>query len=75
EGRLLDVLVRAHLVDRDRTGRYSMHDLLRAYAAELAAQDEPPERSAAFDRLLDHYLTSTAAAMDVVYPSGGRPPA
>ncbi len=71
-GRLLDVLVRAHLVDRGRTGRYGMHDLLRAYAVDLAAQDRPAERSAALDRLLDHYLTSTAAAMDVVYP-GGRP--
>lgn len=67
-GRLLDVLVRAHLVDRGPTGRYGMHDLLRAYAVDLA-QDEP-ERSAAFDRLLDHYLTATAAAMDVVYPTG-----
>ncbi|MGW4215310.1 AfsR/SARP family transcriptional regulator [Lentzea sp. NPDC004789] len=77
-GRLLDVLVRAHLVDRSRTGRYSMHDLLRAYAAELAERDRPDERSAALDRLLGHYLTSTSAAMDVVYPGGrsatGVPP-
>jgi DNA-binding SARP family transcriptional activator/tetratricopeptide (TPR) repeat protein len=67
-GRLLDVLVRAHLVGRGPAGRYGMHDLLRAYAVDLA-QDES-ERSAAFDRLLDHYLTSAATAMDVVYPTG-----
>ncbi|WP_439658542.1 tetratricopeptide repeat protein [Lentzea sp. HUAS TT2] len=67
-GRLLDVLVRAHLVDRGPAGRHGMHDLLRAYAVDLA-QDEP-ERPAAFDRLLDHYLTSTAAAMEIVYPTG-----
>ncbi|SFR28090.1 DNA-binding transcriptional activator of the SARP family [Lentzea waywayandensis] len=67
-GRLVDVLVRAHLVDRGPAGRHGMHDLLRAYAVDLA-QDEP-ERTAAFDRLLDHYLTSAAAAMDVVYPTG-----
>ncbi|MGW6441499.1 tetratricopeptide repeat protein [Lentzea sp. NPDC055074] len=66
--RLVDVLVRAHLVDRGPAGRHGMHDLLRAYAVDLA-QDEPG-RTAAFDRLLDHYLTTAAAAMDVVYPTG-----
>lgn len=67
-GRLLDVLVRAHLVDRGPTGRCGMHDLLRAYAVDLVQGES--ERSAAFDRLLDHYLTSAAAAMDAVYPTG-----
>ncbi|HWO68207.1 MAG TPA: tetratricopeptide repeat protein [Umezawaea sp.] len=69
-GRLLDVLVRAHLVDRGRNGRYGMHDLLRAYAGDLAEEDPPAERSSSLDRLLDHYLASAAAAMDVVYPGG-----
>ncbi|HEX7308219.1 AfsR/SARP family transcriptional regulator [Lentzea sp.] len=67
-GLLVEVLVRAHLVDRGPGGRHGMHDLLRAYAVDLARDD--PERSAAFDRLLDHYLTSAAAAVDVVYPTG-----
>ncbi|GGM88523.1 XRE family transcriptional regulator [Lentzea pudingi] len=67
-GRLLDVLVRAHLVDRGPAGRHGMHDLLRAYAVDLAQDD--PERTASFDRLLDHYLTSAIEAMDVVYPTG-----
>ena len=33
---LLAELARAHLLDRAQPGRYSLHDLLRAYAAELA---------------------------------------
>lgn len=34
--RALDTLKRAHLVEQPLTGRYRLHDLLRAYAAELA---------------------------------------
>ncbi|GHH42932.1 XRE family transcriptional regulator [Lentzea cavernae] len=67
-GRLVDVLVRAHLVDRGPAGRHGVHDLLRAYAVDLVRDD--PERTAAFDRLLDHYLSTAAAAMDGVYPTG-----
>ena len=34
-----------------------MHDLLRAYAAELAVgHDAEPDRRAALTRLFDHYL-------------------
>jgi hypothetical protein len=33
---MLDVLARAHLILAARPGRYGMHDLLRAYALELA---------------------------------------
>ncbi|WP_394618626.1 tetratricopeptide repeat protein [Lentzea sp. JNUCC 0626] len=65
--RLVDVLVRAHLVDRGPAGRHGMHDLLRAYAVDLAQDD--PERTLAFDRLLDHYLTAAAGAMESVYPT------
>lgn len=64
--RALDVLVRAHLVDRTPGGRYQPHDLLRAYAAELAeATDDtgPP-----LTRLLGYYLATASAAMDVIAP-------
>jgi tetratricopeptide (TPR) repeat protein len=38
-------------------GRYALHDLLRAYAGELAASGDPQaDRQAALRRLLDHYL-------------------
>ncbi|WP_069767905.1 tetratricopeptide repeat protein [Streptomyces sp. LUP30] len=68
--RCLDVLSRAHLVHRSGSGRHGMHDLLRAYAAELAGRhDGAAERDAAVTRLLDHCLTAASAAMDVLYPA------
>ncbi|GIF23751.1 XRE family transcriptional regulator [Paractinoplanes tereljensis] len=69
--RLLGVLVRASLVHAGRGGRYGMHDLLRAYAAELAAaQDPAPARTAALTSLFDHYLAGSVAAMATLYPEG-----
>ena len=69
--RLLGVLVRASLVHAGRGGRYGMHDLLRAYAAELAAAQDPmPDRRAALTRLFDHYLAGSVAAMSTLYPEG-----
>jgi tetratricopeptide (TPR) repeat protein/transcriptional regulator with XRE-family HTH domain len=62
-GRLLAELTRAHLVSEVRPGRYALHDLLRAYADELARSHEPDaERLAAAHRLLDHYLYTARAA-------------
>ncbi|MEU1519991.1 tetratricopeptide repeat protein [Streptomyces sp. NPDC005811] len=67
--RHLDVLSRAHLVHRSGPGRHGMHDLLHAYAAELAPRhDGPEECAAALSRLLDHCLAASSAAMDVLYP-------
>src|SRR5262249_45833783 len=61
--RTLDLLARAHLVPPVGTGRYGMHDLLRAYAVELAATEvAAPERTAALTRLLDYYVAGAAAA-------------
>ncbi|WP_333775010.1 AfsR/SARP family transcriptional regulator [Streptomyces sp. IBSBF 3136] len=68
--RSLDVLSRAHLVHRTGPGRHGMHDLLRAYAAELGIlHDEAAERDAALTRLLDHCLAASAAAMNLLYPA------
>lgn len=58
----LDTLVRAHLVAPVGT-RYGMHDLLKAYAAEIGPADE-----AAADRLYGYHLATVAAAMDLLYP-------
>lgn len=71
---LLDQLTRAGLMQQEGPGRYGMHDLLRAYARELAAADEQAGR-AALSSLFDYYLCTAAAAMDVVYPAEteGRP--
>jgi tetratricopeptide (TPR) repeat protein len=67
--RALMALLRAHLVDQTSGGRYQPHDLLRAYAAELAAAtDGPGEREAAMSRLLDYYLSTASAAMDITTP-------
>ena len=67
---LLDLLSRAHLIGRTGPSRYSMHDLLRAYATYLAGiEDSDAERRAALTRLFDHYLATAAAAMDTLYPA------
>ncbi|BEL12281.1 tetratricopeptide repeat protein [Actinoplanes sichuanensis] len=72
--RLLDVLGRASLVQPGRGGRYGMHDLLRAYAAELAAEhDAETDRRAALTRLFDHYLAGAGTAMATLYPDGSAP--
>src|SRR6266511_3149566 len=71
--RLLTMLAAAHLVERAGPGRYTIHDLLRTYAAELAAADPANTRAAALDRLLDHYVHTTAAAKDALHP-WDRPP-
>ncbi|RSN25643.1 XRE family transcriptional regulator [Amycolatopsis sp. WAC 04169] len=59
----LDALVRAHLVHPVGADRHGMHDLLKAYAAEIEC-DEP----AALDRVYGYYLATIAAAMDRLYP-------
>ncbi|WP_412539122.1 tetratricopeptide repeat protein [Longispora sp. K20-0274] len=73
--RLLDPLARAHLVEPTAGRRYGMHDLLRVYAAELAAA----ERGPALTRLFDHYLAGARRAAEALHPGGpatrpgGRP--
>jgi DNA-binding SARP family transcriptional activator/tetratricopeptide (TPR) repeat protein len=68
-------LARAHLVAEQRAGRYTCHDLLRAYAAELAHdQREDPGGRAALSRARDHYLYSAQAASSVLYPFQPQPP-
>ena len=62
-------LVRTGLVSRYRPTRYRLHDLLRAYAGELGAElDTPAERDAARQRVLEHYLHTTAGAVELVRP-------
>ena len=65
--RWLGQLTRAHLVAEHVPGRFSSHDLLRAYAAELAqSADSEAERHAATSRMLDHYLhTAHSAALQL----------
>jgi tetratricopeptide (TPR) repeat protein len=63
-------LCRDHLLQQGTAYRYTFHDLVRAYAAGRAGdQDPPPGRRAALTRLFDYYLATYAAAMDVLYPA------
>jgi tetratricopeptide (TPR) repeat protein len=74
--RAVDVLLRAHLIDETPAGRLQLHDLLRAYATELARTVDPEaDRRASLTRLLDYNLSTAAAAMDLIQPfsTGLRP--
>jgi DNA-binding SARP family transcriptional activator len=72
---LLDQLASVHLVTEHAPGRYTLHDLLRRYAAEQAAsQDRQPDRQAARQRLHDHYLRRVDAADRLLYPHAPRLP-
>lgn len=60
---LLTELTRASLLTEHAPGRFSSHDLLRAYAAELAGHhDSDHVRRAALTRILDYYLHSAHIA-------------
>jgi tetratricopeptide (TPR) repeat protein/DNA-binding SARP family transcriptional activator len=67
--KVLDTLARGHLVQPGELGRYGMHDLLRAYARELAARDGEEEQDTALTRLFDYYLHTAATVMDTLYPA------
>ena len=61
-------LARAHLFQLAGQDRYSMHDLLRAYAAERANEEESrPAKEESMTRLFDYYAGTTAAAMDTLF--------
>ncbi|WP_329312257.1 tetratricopeptide repeat protein [Streptomyces sp. NBC_01278] len=69
---LLDELVRSHLLEEHAPGRFSFHDLLRAYAAERVREEE--EESAALKRLHAWYLGSTDNAVRLLQPEALRLP-
>jgi hypothetical protein len=76
---LLTELTSAHLLAEHAPGRYACHDLLRAYASELAhARDGQDAQNAAAGRVLDHYLHSAhnaAVLMERInYPITMGPP-
>jgi DNA-binding SARP family transcriptional activator len=63
-------LTRASLLAEPVPGRFTYHDLLRAYAAELADDiDGTEELTQAGRRLLDHYLHSTDNSIHEILPS------
>jgi transcriptional regulator with XRE-family HTH domain/tetratricopeptide (TPR) repeat protein len=58
-------LARASLIIENVPGRYTFHDLLRAYAAEQAGGAGEVN---AVRRMLDHYLRTAHLAHQVLYP-------
>src|SRR5580704_14977390 len=62
-GTALRELTRTHMAAEHLPGRFTFHDLLRVYAADQAERHDPqPERSAAVQRMLDHYLHTAMVA-------------
>ncbi|MBQ1047232.1 tetratricopeptide repeat protein [Micromonospora sp. C51] len=62
-------LTRLHLLTEHTPGRYTFHDLLRVYAAELADSSEHAgERRAGRQRLYDHYLHGAYPAAVLLQP-------
>jgi DNA-binding SARP family transcriptional activator/tetratricopeptide (TPR) repeat protein len=72
-GAALRELARTHMVAEYLPARFTFHNLLRVYAAEAAERHDPePERQAAAERVLDHYLHTAMAASSRFSP--GRSP-
>ncbi|MEV4567948.1 BTAD domain-containing putative transcriptional regulator [Nonomuraea sp. NPDC049419] len=70
---ILRRLTAAHLTTEERPGRFSLHDLLRRYAAAQSEQEDGDEdRAAAVTRLLEWYLHQVTTADHRI--RGTKPP-
>ncbi|MFG2819241.1 BTAD domain-containing putative transcriptional regulator [Kitasatospora sp. NPDC048365] len=66
----LEELATAHLLAEHAPRRHHFHDLLRAYAGDLAREhDDEDRRRAATERMLDHYLHTAYAAERLLSPA------
>ncbi len=66
---LAETLIRAHLLSPGRQRRYTMHDLLRAFAHSLAKHELTElERTRGIDDLLDYHAHAASKAMDQFIP-------
>jgi len=69
----LSELADVHLVDQHREGRYTLHDLLRAYAKERYADEVAEDRRAeATRRMIEHYLFTANAVEAFLAPRSDR---
>jgi hypothetical protein len=67
---LLSELTRASLLVEHTPGRYTFHDLLRAYSTDLThAADPDQQRHIATHRMLDHYLHTAYTAERLLEPA------
>ncbi|MGW2589329.1 AfsR/SARP family transcriptional regulator [Streptomyces sp. NPDC001515] len=72
--RLLEALLACHLLREPVPDRYRFHDLLREYAAGLAASEDGEEdRRLAVDRLTAFYVVAADRADRMAYPRRVRP--
>jgi DNA-binding SARP family transcriptional activator len=70
----LERLVDVQLLDSPAPGRYRLHDLLRLFAEERAAERYPPaERTAALLRVLTYHQDATREALRFVRPGHRHP--
>ncbi|GAB2602639.1 hypothetical protein Aab01nite_62240 [Paractinoplanes abujensis] len=73
---LLRDLLRDHLLQETTPGRYTFHDLVRAYATGRAHdQIAPAARRAALTSLFDYYLATAGAAVSTLHPGEFHPAA
>ncbi|WP_162907775.1 AfsR/SARP family transcriptional regulator [Allorhizocola rhizosphaerae] len=71
----VDELCTAHLLEQDSRGRYSSHDLLRAYAGHRAETDESQvDIARSSRRLVDFYTDTTYEASPRFKPSRNAAP-
>ena len=71
---MLAELYRANLITEHTPGRFTFHDLLRAYAStQTRAHDSDTDRNAALQRMLDHYLHTAQAAWYLSHPHQQQP--
>jgi tetratricopeptide (TPR) repeat protein len=74
-GPLLAELTRATLLTEPTPGRFTCHDLLRAYATHLAHTIDTDEQChAVTGRILDHYLHTAGIAAALLAPARGPLP-
>ncbi len=67
----LDQLIGAHLVQQEQADRYSVHDLLHAFARDQVITTAPPEPQARAERrMLDWYLASATNARRLLAADG-----
>ena len=71
----LNELTSAHLLTEHTPGRYTFHDLLRAYATEQThSHDTDEQRSQALHRALDHYIHTVRRADRLLNSPGDQAP-
>jgi DNA-binding SARP family transcriptional activator/tetratricopeptide (TPR) repeat protein len=68
--RILNELTSVHILTEHLAGRFSFHDLLRAYAIEEGrARDSDSDRQAALRRVLDYYMHTAYEAALLLNPA------